>query len=342
MHLGCLCLLLGRHLDASSELSDQFAHLLHGVEQSNPAPSVEIVWLQHPNIGVGKHALPQRVLLVRFRLGGQIGVRQQGLVDLGKSLRLVLFNGVEIQHEPVDLLVHLRAVLIVDNERHWQTIKCVLEEGFARLLHALEDLVFLSDAPVVFKVVHQVFLAVLAQELKFDEAAHRTPFEVKERDVGRYLLPAVLPRSGLQTLLDHLVVVAFQQNVSVGPDVALLFLVPSNICVLALDLLFLLDQFHVELLEVGSVVVHKPIGLSLLLVHKLGLLVRFVYALLALSHLPVPLEAAKFLVCVLLIEIFLFGQFDSLLFFGLDRGLRCVFCSFRGHRLQRFGLHWSS
>ena len=55
-------------------------------------------------------------------------------------------------------------------------------------MHLLEDLVFLSQALVKFKVINKVFLAMLAQKVKFDVAGVRSPLKVEKgrSDTGQF------------------------------------------------------------------------------------------------------------------------------------------------------------
>lgn len=79
------------------------------------------------------------------------------------------------------------------------------------------------------EVVDDTALATLAQEVKVDLRADRTPLEVEDRRCVLDLLP---PLPGVHHSLNQFVVVSQEQNVPVSLDISVLVRVAAKRCVL--------------------------------------------------------------------------------------------------------------
>lgn len=66
---------------------------------------------------------------------------------------------------------------------------------FTSLLQLLKHLVFLSDALMIFKMIHQAFLAPTCQEFELDLIWIGSPFEIE--DGGTSALDLAPTRSGI-------------------------------------------------------------------------------------------------------------------------------------------------
>ena len=124
---------------------------------------------------------------------------------------LEFLDHVEVVGEFVEfLLAQSRAQ--VDDERDWNRIENVLVQILTKLGHALNELVLSGDQGMVLKVINQVFLPVLAQEVKLNLLRRRRPLKIIQR-LRRFDLNPAWTR--VHHPLDHVVIVAQQEDVFV-------------------------------------------------------------------------------------------------------------------------------
>jgi hypothetical protein len=92
----------------------------------------------------------------------------------------MLLNRVEVELEPLEYGLDHVLIAIVNNECDWHHLEDILVAVVTRLLQAQVKLVLLRQLPVELKMIHQVFLAMLPQEIKSYRTAKWTPLEIKQ------------------------------------------------------------------------------------------------------------------------------------------------------------------
>lgn len=220
-------------------------------------------------------------------------------------LILVLLNWVEIVDKFIKLtLAEWRSK--INNERDWDHVKDILVEIFAQFWHAFNQMVLCSEQGMVLKVINEMFLAMLAQEVELDLARDRCPLEIVKSLRGFDLGPT---RSRVHDSLYHIAVIACKHYILI--QLTHLLLVQWKKVVFGLDLSLGLKLLP-QLLLFGA---WSP--------NRLGLIVGISVGT---SH---PFKRFKLLVCIVLIVIFTSLVFIFfllfLLFFRFSCGLSCRF-----------------
>lgn len=177
-------------LGARCVLHYQLLQLLDRVEQVYASASIHVVRLEEPDVSAIEEGVPHEDRGILAFLFTEVVVSLYVLVHLGESLSLALTVISTLLELILELLHHVEVVaeLVkfvlaksrpqVDHECNRDRIENVYMEILTHLGHAVEEEIFSRDQVMILKVIHEVLLAMLAQEVELNLPRGRGPLEV--------------------------------------------------------------------------------------------------------------------------------------------------------------------
>lgn len=143
------------------------------------------------------------------------------LIKLLPPQVLILLNRVEVQCKSVEIGLKWVLLRMVHHEGDGNHFENVLVLNVANFVQIVIQLVFLGQCTVELEVVHEVFLAVFAQEVEPDGTWEGTPLEVEET---RFDAVNFMPMSSrFHDPLHQRTVIALEQYVSVPVILCFIF-----------------------------------------------------------------------------------------------------------------------